>query len=101
MGASVQVHGRERKHLAIRRLKQAAHILSVMCRLESADYEGHSLGVLKRVATALDNRVQIRFVPIRRLRTAEPRSLVPQAHDRVQIRGAGGRIVAEEQAYSH
>ncbi len=42
---------------------------SAICRLEDADYEGHSLSVLKRIAEALDKRVEIRFVP-KRLRTA-------------------------------
>ena len=35
---------------------------SVICRLEDADYEGHSLAMLTRVAAALDRRVEIRFV---------------------------------------
>jgi DNA-binding XRE family transcriptional regulator len=39
---------------------------SVICRLEDADYEGHSLGMLRRIGAALDQRVEIRFVPIRR-----------------------------------
>jgi DNA-binding XRE family transcriptional regulator len=39
---------------------------SVICRLEDADYEGHSLAMLRRIAAALNQRVQIRFVPIRR-----------------------------------
>jgi len=39
---------------------------SVICRLEDADYEGHSLAMLRRVAGALNQRVEIRFVPIRR-----------------------------------
>jgi len=39
---------------------------SVICRLEDADYEGHSLAMLRRIAGALDQRVEIRFVPIRR-----------------------------------
>jgi transcriptional regulator with XRE-family HTH domain len=38
---------------------------SAICRLESADYEGHSLPVLKRIAEALDRRVEIRFLPRR------------------------------------
>lgn len=38
---------------------------SVICRLEDADYEGHSLPLLRRIATALDKRVEIRFMPIR------------------------------------
>ena len=43
---------------------------SAICRLEDADYEGHSLSMLKRIAGALDKRVEIRFVPAKRLRTA-------------------------------
>ncbi len=39
---------------------------SVICRLEDADYEGHSLAMLRRVASALNKRVEIRFVPLRR-----------------------------------
>ncbi len=36
---------------------------SVICQLEDSDYEGHSLSMLRRVAAALDKRVEIRFVP--------------------------------------
>ena len=39
---------------------------SVICRLEDADYEGHSLAMLRRIAGALNQRVEIRFVSIRR-----------------------------------
>jgi len=39
---------------------------SVICRLEDADYEGHSLGMLRRIGAALNQRVEIRFVPIQR-----------------------------------
>lgn len=39
---------------------------SVICRLEDAEYEGHSLAMLRRVAGALNRRVEIRFVPILR-----------------------------------
>jgi DNA-binding XRE family transcriptional regulator len=39
---------------------------SVVCRLEDADYEGHSLGMLRRIGAALNQRVEIRFVPVRR-----------------------------------
>ncbi len=38
---------------------------SVISRLEDADYEGHSLSMLRRIAAALQARVQIRFVPIK------------------------------------
>ncbi len=36
---------------------------SVISRLEDADYRGHSLRMLERVAQALDCRLQIGFVP--------------------------------------
>lgn len=38
---------------------------SVICRLEDADYEGHSLAMLNRIAAALHKRVEIRFLPIK------------------------------------
>ena len=34
-----------------------------IARLENADYEGHSLSVLQRIATALGQRLELRFVP--------------------------------------
>jgi transcriptional regulator with XRE-family HTH domain len=43
---------------------------SAICRLEAADYEGHSLAMVKRIAAALDRRIEIRFVPRKRLRSA-------------------------------
>ena len=36
---------------------------SVICRLEDADYEGHSLSMLNRIASAFDKRIKIDFVP--------------------------------------
>jgi ribosome-binding protein aMBF1 (putative translation factor) len=36
---------------------------SVICRLEDADYEGHSMAMLRRVAAAMGKRVELRFVP--------------------------------------
>jgi ribosome-binding protein aMBF1 (putative translation factor) len=39
---------------------------SVICRLEDADYEGHSLAMLRRIAVALHKRIEIRFVPARK-----------------------------------
>jgi ribosome-binding protein aMBF1 (putative translation factor) len=44
---------------------------SVICRLEDADYEGHSLSMLRRVAAALGKRVEIRFAPMRKPRGAK------------------------------
>ena len=46
--------------------KLIATTASVICRLEDADYEGHSLAMLRRIGAALNQRVQIRFIPIRR-----------------------------------
>jgi len=44
---------------------------SVICRLEDANYQGHSLAMLNRIASALNQRVEIRFVPSeRRVRSA-------------------------------
>ena len=37
---------------------------SVICRLEDADYEGHSLAMLNRIAAALNRRVVIQFAPV-------------------------------------
>jgi DNA-binding XRE family transcriptional regulator len=39
---------------------------SVICRLEDADYQGHSLAMLRRIANALDKRVELRFVDAKR-----------------------------------
>ena len=36
---------------------------SVICRLEDADYEGHSLSMLNRIALAFERRIKIDFVP--------------------------------------
>lgn len=35
---------------------------SVISRLEDADYQGHSLAILRRIASALNKRVELRFV---------------------------------------
>ena len=42
----------------------------VISRLENDDYEGHSLSMLRRIADALDKRVEIRFVS--KARTVQP-----------------------------
>ena len=36
---------------------------SVICRLEDADYDGHSLAMLRRIAAAVGQRVEVRFLP--------------------------------------
>jgi ribosome-binding protein aMBF1 (putative translation factor) len=50
---------------------------SVICRLEDADYDGHSLPMLRRIAAALNRRVEIRFVPIRHRPSASAKSQLP------------------------
>lgn len=54
--------------------KRIGTTASVICRLEDADYEGHSMAMLNRVAEALNKRVEIRFVSIRspKARRASP-----------------------------
>lgn len=36
---------------------------STIARLENADYRGHSLTLLRRIAEALDQQLEVRFVP--------------------------------------
>ena len=36
----------------------------VIARLEDADYEGHSLTILQRIADALNQRIEIKFVAV-------------------------------------
>jgi ribosome-binding protein aMBF1 (putative translation factor) len=38
---------------------------SVIARLEDADYEGHSLSMLRRIADALGKRLEIRLAPVK------------------------------------
>ena len=60
---------RTRAELSQRELaKLVGTTASVICRLEDADYEGHSLAMLNRIAAALHRRVEIRFVPLRGLK---------------------------------
>jgi ribosome-binding protein aMBF1 (putative translation factor) len=42
---------------------------SVIARLEDADYEGHSLSMLQRIACALNQRVEINLLPMKNERT--------------------------------
>ena len=50
--------------------KQLAKLIgttaSVISRLEDADYEGHSLAMLNRIAAAMNKRLKIEFVPLAR-----------------------------------
>lgn len=44
--------------------KLAGTTQQVISQLENADYEGHSTSILRRIATALNSRLEIRLVPI-------------------------------------
>jgi transcriptional regulator with XRE-family HTH domain len=62
---------------------------SVICRLEDADYDGHSLAMLRRVAAAVGKRVEVRFVPAT---DDDPRPATPSTPDSPARPGArGGR----------
>ncbi len=61
---------------------------SVISRLEDDDYEGHSLSMLKRIASALGMCLEIRFVPApkdprERPRVVRRRSVTPRRKKRV------------------
>ena len=47
---------------------------SVICRLEDADYEGHSLSMLVRIANALNRKLIVDMRPFRRRRATKKRS---------------------------
>ncbi len=53
--------------------KKVGTTQQVISQLEDADYQGHSLSMLRRIAAALDRRVEIRLVPSRRKKAATPR----------------------------
>jgi ribosome-binding protein aMBF1 (putative translation factor) len=55
---------------------------SVICRLEDADYEGHSLSMLKRITAALGRRLEIRTVPITKRASTEPAKIRPGRRSR-------------------
>jgi DNA-binding XRE family transcriptional regulator len=63
-----QIFGmREEAGLTQRELaKRVGTTASVICRLEDDDYEGHSLGMLRRIAAVLGKRVEIRIVPVKK-----------------------------------
>ncbi len=47
---------------------------SAICRLEDVDYEGHSLSMLQRIAAALNQRVEVNFVPVKTSRSTRKRA---------------------------
>ncbi len=46
--------------------KMVGTTASVISRLEDADYDGHSMAMIRRIAAALGKRVEIRFVTVKR-----------------------------------
>ncbi len=62
---------RTRAGLSQRELaKRVGTTASVICRLEDADYEGHSLAMLRRIAAALGSRAVVRFLPVGKVHAA-------------------------------
>jgi ribosome-binding protein aMBF1 (putative translation factor) len=55
--------------------KKIGTTASVICRLEDAGYEGHSLAMLRRIAAAMGKRVEIRFVPAAKPKTPRSRKV--------------------------
>ena len=45
--------------------KRVGTSTSAISRLEDSDYEGHSLAILRRIAAALNKRVEIHFVSVK------------------------------------
>jgi transcriptional regulator with XRE-family HTH domain len=73
----------------------------VIARLEDADYEGHSLTMLNRIASALQQRVKIAFVPLRGAAVSTPdRSLYATRPDVAPSRAAASAGRPPEAAQS-
>jgi transcriptional regulator with XRE-family HTH domain len=71
--------------------KKVGTTASVICRLEDVDYEGHSLAMMKRIAAALDKRVEIRFVPIRKAARARSGDEAPRGLKSAPPRRSGAK----------
>jgi len=54
--------------------KRANTSVSQICRLEDADYEGHSLNTALRVMAALNRRLEFRDVPLSRVGRMTPQT---------------------------
>jgi transcriptional regulator with XRE-family HTH domain len=89
-------HGLTQQQLAERvGTKQA-----VIARLEDANYEGHSLRMLTRIAAALEQRVKVEFVPLRATTTrqaAVTRQVRPQGTTPAR-KGTAQRVAASQAA---
>ena len=44
--------------------KRVGTTASVICRMEAADYDGHTIGMLRRIASALGRRIELHAVPV-------------------------------------
>ena len=42
------------------------NVASAINRLESDDYQGHAIAMVRRIATALNRRLELRAVPVKR-----------------------------------
>ncbi len=70
---------------------------SVICRLEDADYDGHSLAMLRRVGAAVGKRVEVRFVPEPATDTTPAAISTPGE----PARSSGGRRVKRSEDRKH
>ena len=62
--AQLILNARNQKGLSQRKLAEMIDTTqSVISRLENANYEGHSLSMLSRIAQAMEREVEIDFVP--------------------------------------
>ena len=46
--------------------RKAGTSASAINRLESADYEGHTIAMVRRIAAAVNRRLELRAVPVKR-----------------------------------
>lgn len=61
--------------------RQIGTTASVISRLEDADYTGHSLAMLRRIATALGRTVEIRFPTVKDQATRKRKATVPGSNE--------------------
>lgn len=66
LGVAAQVHAARasRKLTQAQLAKLVGTTQSVIARLEDADYDGHSLTMLRRIADALGYKVEVRFIDV-------------------------------------
>ncbi len=75
---------------------------SVISRLEDADYEGHSMSMLHRIAAAVGKRVEMRFVPAKVPTGAGKRpALLPGVYTVKSAHAASAKSVARPAKSAH